>query len=412
MRLSKNMTQDRVIAADLKAMGWNRCKALLPALRVPSVALPPSGSEEANRMWHFWQEVWEAPGDAFRQMDGVLRNVAPPSVNEQSDYPAFVFQSNGGKHSGRNGVFDNAGISVLDARVWTTDVIFVHFFSGHRREQDLQVAIEETIQIGTVKVWCLSVDLCLQGSDGDLMDRNVQQKWIEALKSRRIIGGGGGSPCETFSAARFQDGGPPPLRSADEVFGLPNLRPKYAKQVLIGNALLQFITEFLMWTSVLGGCGFAEHPQFPVWLRRGDVPSIWTTQVIRWLKSLKCVAAISFDQCIVGGVSPKPTTLLLVRMHGTRDFLLTRGNHGRCNHGPCAHAPLIGKKDGQFQTGKAKIYPSGLNEALSFGIHDYVQNVLNPEGAIASLSLPKWAERFHPKYDKAYFGVVQRDYYG
>lgn len=276
----------------------------------------------------------------------------------------------------------------------------------------MQVAIEDTIQIGTVKVWCLSVDLCLQGSDGDLMDRKVQQKWIEALKSRRIIGGGGGSPCETFSAARFHDGGPPPLRSANEVFGLPNLRPKHAKQVLIGNSLLQFLTEFLMWTSVLGGCGFAEHPQFPVWMCRPDVPSIWSTQVIRWLKSLKCVAVVSFDQCIVGGVSPKPTTLLLVRMHGTRDFLLTRGNYGRCNHGPGTHAPLIGKKDGQFQTSRAKIYPSGLNEALSFGIHDYVQNVLNPEGVIDTLSLPSWACLFHPEYDNAYSDVVQRDYYG
>lgn len=167
-------TQDRSFAMDRKAMGWKKCKALLPALRVPSVALPPCGSAEANRMWNFWQAIWETPGDAFCQMNGVLRDSDIPIDNAQPEYPAFVFQSDCGKHSGHNGVFDLAGIS----------------------------------QIGTVKVWCLSVDLCLQGSDGDLMDRKVQQKWIEALKSRRIIGGGGASPCETFSAARFHDGVP------------------------------------------------------------------------------------------------------------------------------------------------------------------------------------------------------------
>ena len=133
--------------------------------------------------------------------------------------------------------------------------------------------------------------------------------------------------------------------------------------------------------------------------------------VIRWLKSLACAAVVSFDQCIVGAVAKKPTTLLLIRMSETRNYLLSRGC--RCSHGPGAHVPLIGRCEAGFRTAKAKIYPYGLNQAISFGIHHYVESIMDPTAAkTAAVGLPNWAEMYHPTYDDMYSDVVQPDFHG
>ena len=218
-------------------------------------------------------------GTPSNYLGGMFHDGTGTCDNDSVDIqPAFVFQSSAGTHAGHNGVFNYDGVSVLDARMWITDLIFVHFFSGHRRSRDLQFTVESTTMFGTTKIWCLSVDLCLQGIRGDLLESRRQQEWFDAVKSHRVIGGGGGSPCETFSAARFYDGGPPPVRSAADVHGIPNLTRRQSKQVAIGNGLLHFLTEFLLWTALCGGCGFSEHPQYPVWMNEA-VPSIWTPMV-------------------------------------------------------------------------------------------------------------------------------------
>ena len=48
-----------------------------------------------------------------------------------------------------------------------------------------------------------------------------------------------GTPCSSFSVARKDDGGPPPLRSQSSPTGLPGLSAVDQTKVLLGNLLLQ-----------------------------------------------------------------------------------------------------------------------------------------------------------------------------
>eukprot|EP00974_Lingulodinium_polyedra_P105339 10200363-Lingulodinium_polyedra.AAC.1 len=49
-----------------------------------------------------------------------------------------------------------------------------------------------------------------------------------------------GTPCGSFSKARNQPGGPPPLRDAAAPAGKAGLRPSDALKVLTGNTLAAF----------------------------------------------------------------------------------------------------------------------------------------------------------------------------
>ena len=79
----------------------------------------------------------------------------------------------------------------------------------------------------------------------DLTQTLNQQKILSWLISGVIRAGHLGTPCNSFSRARDQPGGPPQLRSDLMPLGLPNLRPGDATKVKIGNILLRFSVKML-----------------------------------------------------------------------------------------------------------------------------------------------------------------------
>ena len=136
--------------------------------------------------------------------------------------------------------------------------------------------------------------------------------------------------------------------------------------------LVKFLQEVLLWLCVCGGCGFAEHPQFPVQIKDHDVVSIWSTRAFRLLKRLHCVTIVSYDQCIYHTNIKKPTTVLLVRLRAFRHDALKRGCAGRCAHSR-AHEALVGRDSNrEFLTARGKFYPRGMNEALAEAISGFV----------------------------------------
>ena len=161
-----------------------------------------------------------------------------------------------------------------------------------------------------------------------------------------------------------QKDGPPPLRSAEALYGLEGLKAKHAKQVYVANRLLAFAIAAAWWFAAAGGCS-----KTAVCMRLGrPLPSIWRLEPIRLLKRLHCVSVISFDQCTLGAPSRKPTTLLLVRLLGVRDSIRAAGDHGRCNHARGAHVALVGRDArGAFRTAAAKEYPPGLCQVVARG---------------------------------------------
>ena len=69
-----------------------------------------------------------------------------------------------------------------------------------------------------------------------------------------------GTPCNTFTAARKLDGGPPPLRSKEAPEGLPGLRPSDEVLVFLGNLFLERSAEACFLVFALGGDFTIENP--------------------------------------------------------------------------------------------------------------------------------------------------------
>ena len=220
----------------------------------------------------------------------------------------------------------------------------------------------------------ISIDLCMQKKDGNLATDSATAWWIQRVRTGQLLGAGGGPPCESYTAARFQGDGPRPLRTGAHPHGLPALNRREWTQVKIGSRLVYFIFEIILELAAAGGCGFVEHPQWPLWAIQHDPASIWSSKQARLLKTLACCSVVSFDQCIVDAPAKKPTTLLLLRLDSLRHELLRTGHAGRCPHRAGAHEKLQGRSDqGVFRTAVGKVYPPGLNKAIGRAVCRYAR---------------------------------------
>lgn len=249
-----------------------------------------------------------------------------------TDLPAFVFQSPAGPNRGF-GQFAATGLPRDYARLHIKTLVFVQVFSGFRRHEDLHQLLEHQVW-EDMHFFVISIDMCLQTIEGNLASSKAFQFWMHQIATGQVSGMGGGPPCETFTAARLLEGGPPPLRSGTWPQGFPNLKYRQWQQCLIGSRLIRFLLEALVCLAQHGGARFLEHPQFPLWAAQKDPASIWRSREVRLLRTLDCVGITMFDQCTLGSVAVKPTTVLHLRLPFFRQIVLSGGHGGRCNHGP------------------------------------------------------------------------------
>ena len=407
---------DDQVTADLKRHGWWRTKALLPACQANGPLLPSAQSPDARMLFEHSLARQQSVGTAFTHLQGRLVDIevaedAPPAPQE---HPAqgFVFQSERGKLDGA-GLFQYDGLPALNARMNVRTLVFVHFFSGFRRRHDLHDIISHHVFPDGLHVFALSVDMCLQKAAGDLTSHASLAFWKEQILSGRIFGASGGPPCETFTAARMFGEGPRVVRTAQDITGIPCLSAAEWRQVLVGTRLVQFIQDILYLLARTGGCGFCEHPQFPVWCASKAPCSIWTMKATKQLAQLACVSVVSFDQCVLQAPIKKPTTLLLVRLGDFRKAVLACGRGGRCPHAPSAHERLLGKdSSGRFRTARGKVYPPHLNQALGQAIFRYVERTFtSPLSCSVDSSLPEFFQRYAAQ-DFVDCDDVQPDFHG
>ena len=369
---------DRQYASEMKQQGWLPTKACLPAVRACGPHLPLPDTEDARLFLQKWNERKSSGGS--RLFEG-LEGFCEPGDTAVADAPGmddgkmhFIMHSVTGTEEGNNGCFSMTGLARLYAQLHLKTLCFVHFFSGYRREGDLQHLIENHMVQGHFHIFCISIDFCLQGDAGDLATGRSRSFWTDRIKSGAIFGVGGGPPCETFTAARLLEGGPPPVRSFDEPDGLPTNTARQWKQTELGTILMQFMVEMCYWCARLGGCSFLEHPAFPVWARHQRPASTWASPVMSWMKRLRCTSFVTFDQCIFDCAAVKPTTLMLVRLPWLRSSIQRLGSGGRCPHSKGYHEALKGRcTDGSFKTAIAKIYPTAMNSAIAHAIAFFVQ---------------------------------------
>ena len=395
----------------MRQQGWWATKALKPVQRISGPLLPPANHPEALVMPNRWASRQPQRGSAFENLQGRRTddiNEEPQVILFEADLPAFVLQSNAGPNKG-DGQYAATGLAREFARLHIKTLVFVHVFSGYRRQSDLHQLLEHQIW-GRIHFFVISIDMCLQKIEGNLASSKAFQFWMHQIGTGQICGMGGGPPCETDTAARMLEGGPPPLRSGAWPQGFPHLRLRQWQQCLIGSRLIRFLLEALLGLAKTGGTGFMEHPQFPLWAAMKNPASVWRCRAVRLLRTLECVGITSFDQCTMGSVAVKPTTILHLRLPRFRQIALTGGHGGRCHHGSGAHERMAGRDEsGDFKTARAKIYPEGLNHALAQAINSYVRCTFGDVD-----TTPVLPDSFAPFLvdDFAPIGIVQPDYHG
>ena len=373
---------DRIERRRLKQQGWWATKAFLPVMKVCGPALPPPTCPDAQILFEKACRNQHVHGAAFEQLQGF--QTAQQANEEQNeslgkDFPQFVIDSPEG-HLTAEGRFDDVNLANELAILHIRCRLFVHFYSGFRRAGDLHEVVMQLACRDNTQLFFISIDMCMQKSLGDLSTASSLAFWIDKICRGFVMGAGGGPPCETFTAARYMAGGPPPLRSAEHWSGLPALRPRQWIQTQVGTRLIHFLLDILLCLAAHGGCGFAEHPQYPTWLRSQKPPSLWACKAVSKLKRLKCVSITSFDQCIFSKDILKPTTLLLLRLPQFRADVRSRGCMGRCVHGKGAHQSLCGVDEhGDFRTAVGKVYPTEMNLALGRAIFGFAQSIASPE---------------------------------
>ena len=186
-----------------------------------------------------------------------------------------------------------------------------------------------------------------------------------------------GSPCETFSEARYTppppgdvSRWPRPLRSTENFFGLPDITNKELKQAQTGtNFFLQGL-QALGSHIVRGGLFLSEHPGMPT---DPDRPTTRRAPLTQLLRKHPDVHLSHIQQWRWGAEAVKPTGLLAHRLPKLLASLYA------CSV-PDAQRPTtaaIGKSpEGEFRTAKLKEYPTALSAAFAKAFGDQLRTDL------------------------------------
>ena len=254
-------------------------------------------------------------------------------------------------------------------------LLVVHLFSGRRREGDLHWQLQRLAPGLRVRFVILSMDTAVSTWYGDLW--HTSPAW-QALRKCYALGLVAitmvGSPCETYSEARFTPPPPDeatrwprPLRSSDWFFGLPDLTNKELRQVHAGtNFFLQGL-QALGAHIVHGGLFLSEHPGMPQDPQR---PTTWRAPLTQLLRQHTDVHLSHIGQWQWGAEAVKPTGLLAHRMPRLLASLYA------CSL-PDVRRPdvaAIGKaENGEFRTSKLKEYPPALSKAFATAFGDQIR---------------------------------------
>ena len=249
--------------------------------------------------------------------------------------------------------------------------LVLHLFSGRRRAGDVHAHLLALAADRGIAVLVLSVDTAVLMEFGNLALGSTSWKAIIRLYEAGVVAATlVGSPCETFSEARFhvdsrEEGGrsgPRPLRSADCLLGLEGLTPRELRQCHMGGNFFQQAAWTLGFHMAFGGCYISEHPARP---HDASRPSIWTSPLLEVLQQHPDVRLAHVCQYLWGATVVKPTGLLHFQLpHFCRD-LYTQADV----HAPRPQAVAIGRDDqGVFRTAQHKEYPQQFCKGLAYAL--------------------------------------------
>ncbi len=191
----------------------------------------------------------------------------------------------------------------------------------------------------------------------DVVDLGQWEFFMQLVMLGAIFFAHFGTPCNTFSSARKDDGGPPPLRSSTFPLGLPELSSEDGCLTFLGNLFLFRTCEACSAISGLGGDFSIENPLFSL---------LWVTPPLTELLTNCRAFSVDFDQCVFGAPSKKPTRLVVTHCSFLTVQKWCQGGH--------THVRLKGKvwsdqfKKWVFRTKLAQEYPWSLCQAMAAAV--------------------------------------------
>ena len=292
--------------------------------------------------------VWLAPRGSPPEPKGTNDHVAdPPVIVPKEDPPVWT--------SWKDVPKDPRDVAAVGR--W-----FVEVFSGTAR-------LTQTVQAGQVP--CLPpIDITLCAAIPfafDVVDLDQWQFFMQLIFFGCIFFAHFGTPCNSYSGARKDDGGPSPLRSLEFPDGLPALSDQNACIVFMGNLFNERTCEACIAIVTVGGDFSIENPL-------GSL--IWETPSMRQLIWNARAGWVDLDQCAFGAPSRKPTRLILSNQRMQRSLHKTcPGNH--------VHEVLKGKvyseqfKKVVYRTKLAQEYPWKLCQTMAKDIQDLWRSPLS-----------------------------------
>ena len=241
----------------------------------------------------------------------------------------------------------------------------LYAFSGHRRPGDMVEWAERLGQRHGIHLEVVTLDIVYDDSLCNLRDEGACHRWCRHLREGRFVAAVGAPPCETWSVARLrawlaQDGGPAPVRTIDEPWGMKNNSLRLQRQVDCANDLMHTWMTFMALSLCSHTPFLMEHPAPS--LKYVLAASIWRTEELGWFKLVEEVRETLIFQGRFGAVAAKPTHLLTFDL----PFLpqaLARWEDKQCD--ASRWIELKGKdSSGNFLTAQAKEYPPRLNAAI------------------------------------------------
>lgn len=236
-------------------------------------------------------------------------------------------------------------------------LVAVHLFSGPRRMGDVHHWWSLLSTTYGVEIALEDYDICILVRQHDLT-REPFFRWLLGRAERGQINWVlGGPPCGTWSRARFSPKpGPPPVRTREHPWGLPNLSRHQQHSVEIGTTLLLNYIEICRAVASAGGFYILEHPEDP---GCAPYPSIWVVQPLLDLLRETGGRTVGLHQSAFDRDSTRKDTRLASNLEHI-DTLARRGSLGQ------KLPPLIGidPKTKKFKTSQAQVYRPGLCKAL------------------------------------------------
>ena len=153
-----------------------------------------------------------------------------------------------------------------------------------------------------------------------------------------------GTPCTSLTRARDAPGGPPPWRSNELPWGLPNFRPCDEHKVYVGNLLARFSCHL---------CREAKLRKVPWSMENLRSSRLWILPPVLALKRMKGVRVAVTDFCMWFGPYRKSTSFMYWKagLSGIEQWRCLGAKGGVCARSGKAYAQLRGQSsEGVFWT--------------------------------------------------------------